>query len=135
MTNSYSPQENGIVVRANGVVLPRLRAMIMATNLPLILWCEALLHVVTTLNWLPTKPLGLVSPHQILHKLEPMLEDLRTWGCLAHVRVPPESRQKKEKLEPRAKLSLLLGYSKTTLGYKFLDLKTAQVMTARGGNV
>ncbi|OWY92529.1 polyprotein [Phytophthora megakarya] len=64
-----------------------------------------------------------------------MRDDLRAWDCLAHVRVPPEWRQKKEKLEPRAKLSLLLGYSETTLGYKFLDLKTAQVVTARGGNV
>ncbi|OWZ01861.1 Integrase, catalytic core protein, partial [Phytophthora megakarya] len=38
MTNPYSPQVNGIVERANGVVLPILRAMLMATNLPLIRW-------------------------------------------------------------------------------------------------
>ncbi|OWY95977.1 Retrotransposon RIRE1 poly protein [Phytophthora megakarya] len=58
MKNPYSPQENGIVERENGVVLPRLRAMLMATNLPPILWGEALLPVVTTLNWLPTKLWG-----------------------------------------------------------------------------
>jgi hypothetical protein len=57
------------------------------------------------------------------------------WGCIAHVRIPPESRQRKDKMEPRARLSLLLGYSLTTPGYKFLDLKTAQVITAQGGNV
>nr|KAE8919235.1 hypothetical protein PF009_g30454 [Phytophthora fragariae] len=134
-TNAYSPQENGIVERANGVVLPRLRAMLTATHLPNSLWGEALLHVVATLNRLPTKPLGLVSPHQKLFKTEPALDDLRTWGCIAHVRVPPESRQRKEKLEPRARLSLLLGYSDNTIGYKFMDLVTAQVVTARGGNV
>jgi hypothetical protein len=32
-------------------------------------------------------------------------------------------------------LSLLLGYSEETLGYKFVDLKTAQVVTAQRGNV
>ncbi|POM60506.1 Rve domain containing hypothetical protein [Phytophthora palmivora] len=41
--NSYSPQENGIDERANGVM-------------PNLLWGEALLHVVETLNELQTKP-------------------------------------------------------------------------------
>ncbi|OWY90747.1 polyprotein, partial [Phytophthora megakarya] len=113
----------------NGIVLPRIWAMLTATHLPNSLWGEALLHVVTTLNNLPTKPLGLVSPHQRLWKEEPMLDDLRTWGCLAHVRIPPESRQKKEKLSPRARLCLLLGYGVSTPGYKFIDLVTAQVVT------
>ncbi|OWZ04852.1 polyprotein [Phytophthora megakarya] len=134
-TNSYSPQEYGIVERANGIVLPRVKAMLTATHLPNFLWGEALLHVVTTLNHLPTRPLGLVSPHKRLWKEEPALDDLRTCGCLAHVRIPPESIQKKEKLSPRVRLSLLLGYETSTPGYKFLDLVTALVVTARGGNV
>ncbi|OWZ10539.1 polyprotein [Phytophthora megakarya] len=134
-TNAYSPQENGIVERANGIVLPRIRAMLTTTHLPNPLWGEALLHVVTTLDNLPTKPLGLVSPHQRLWKKEPMLGDLCICDCLAHVRIPPESRQKKEELSPRAKLCLLLGYGVSTPGYKFIDLVTAQVVTARGGNV
>ncbi|KAE9268949.1 hypothetical protein PF008_g30991 [Phytophthora fragariae] len=132
-TNSYSPQQNGIVERANGVVLPRIRAMVMATHLPNILWGEALLHVVETLNNLPTKPLGLTSPRRRLFREEPQLEDMRVWGCIAHVRIPPESRPRKDKMEPRARLALLLGYSLTTPGYKFMDLKTAQVITAQGG--
>ncbi|KAE9332414.1 hypothetical protein PF008_g14954 [Phytophthora fragariae] len=134
-TNAYSPQENGVAERANGVFLPRVRAMLASTQTPNILWGEAFLHIVTTLNWLPTRPLGLVSPHRKLFQNEPDLEDLRTWGCLAHVRIPPESRQRKEKLEPRARLCTLLGYSESTLGYKFIDLKTAQVVTARRQNV
>ncbi|KAE8911626.1 hypothetical protein PF003_g4602 [Phytophthora fragariae] len=134
-TNSYSPQENGIVERANGVVLPRIRAMVMATHLPNILWGEALLHVVETLNNLPTQPLELTSPRRRLFREEPQLDDMRVWGCIAHVRIPPESRQRKDKMEPRARLALLLGYSLTTPGYKFMDLKTAQVITAQGGNV
>ncbi|KAE9342201.1 hypothetical protein PR003_g9598 [Phytophthora rubi] len=134
-TNAYSPQENGFVERVNGVVLPRLRAMLAATHLPSSLWGGSLLHVMATLNRLPTKPLGLVPPHQKLFKTEPALDDLRTWGCIAHVRVPPKSRQRKEKLAPRAQSSLLLGYSDNTIGYKFMDLVTAQVVTARGGNV
>lgn len=49
-TNGYSLQENAIVERANGVVLPRVRAMLQATQLPPRLWGEALLHLVDTLH-------------------------------------------------------------------------------------
>ncbi|KAE9282616.1 hypothetical protein PR003_g27361 [Phytophthora rubi] len=92
-TNAYSPQENGIVERANGVVLPRLRAMLTTTYLPNSLWGEALLHVVATLNRLPTKPLGLVSPDQKLFKTEPALDDLRH-GAALHTGVCPQSQGK-----------------------------------------
>ncbi|POM64417.1 mitochondrial protein [Phytophthora palmivora] len=130
-TNGYSPQENDIAERANGVVLPRIRAMRMATAMPPLLWGEALLHVVDTLNKLP---LGLTSPHERLYGVAPDLGVLRTWGCLAWVYTPAESRRRKEKLQPRARLSLLLGFSDTTKGYKFLDLLTGQVTTAQRGN-
>ncbi|GMF24208.1 unnamed protein product [Phytophthora fragariaefolia] len=133
-TNGYLPQENGVVERANGVVLPRIRALQFATPMPDLLWGEALLHVVDTLNKLPTQPLSMQSPHERLYGAAPDLSVLRTWGCLAWDYIPPESRRRKEKLKPRARLSLLLGYSSYTKGYKFLDLLTCQVVTAQGGN-
>ncbi|KAE9040997.1 hypothetical protein PR001_g4836 [Phytophthora rubi] len=58
-TNAYSSQQNGIAERANGVVMPRIRAMLTATHMPDLLCGEVLLHVVATLNALPTKPSGL----------------------------------------------------------------------------
>ncbi|KAG6618783.1 Integrase, catalytic core protein [Phytophthora cinnamomi] len=129
-TNAYSQQENGITERANGVALPRIRAMLTATHMPDLLWGETLLNVVETLNVLPTKPLALVSSHEKLYRVPPDLSVLRTWGCLSWVRIPPESRQRKEKLKLRARLSLLLGYSDSTKGYKFLGLTTCQVQYA-----
>ncbi|KAG2789201.1 hypothetical protein PC129_g8907 [Phytophthora cactorum] len=109
--------------------------MLTAKHMASSLWGEEYLHLVTTLNWMPTKPLGLVSTHQRLCQSESLLDDLRTCGGLAHVRVPPESGQTKEKLEARARLCLLLDYSESTLGFKFIDSVTAQVVAARGGNV
>lgn len=83
---------------------------------------------------LSTKSLDFQSPHAKLYGRVSELGELRTWGCLAWVRIPTESRQRKEKLKPRVRLSLLLGYSDSTKGYKFLDLLTCQVITAQGGN-
>lgn len=97
-TNAYAFQESGIEERANGVVLPRIRAMLTSTRLPNLLWGEALLHVLHTLNVLPTTSLGFVSPHSKLYGEVPYISVLRTWGCLAWVRIPPESRQRKTEL-------------------------------------
>ncbi|KAE9286144.1 hypothetical protein PF008_g26734 [Phytophthora fragariae] len=102
--------------------------MLASTQMPNILWGEAFLHMVTTLNWLPTRPLGLVSPHHTLFQNEPDLKDLRTWGCLATC-VSLRSRASGKRSWSRE------GYSESTLGYKFIDLKTAQVVTARRQNV
>ncbi|KAG3061737.1 hypothetical protein PI125_g24664 [Phytophthora idaei] len=85
-TNAYSPQENGIAERANGIVLPRVRALLTATHLP---------NMLTTLNMLPTKMLGTASSYEKLYRRDPPLRTLRTWGCTSHARVPPESRQRK----------------------------------------
>ncbi|GMF43827.1 unnamed protein product [Phytophthora fragariaefolia] len=133
-TNGYSPQENGVVERANGVVLPRIRALQFATAMPVQLWGEALLHVADTFNKLPTQPPGMEPPHERLYGAAPDLNVLRTWGCFAWVYIPPESRRRKEKLKPRAHLSLLLRYSYSTKGYKFLGFLTCQAVTAQGGN-
>lgn len=80
-TNSYSPEENGIVERANGTVLPRLRALLHATNQTNMLWGEAALHVVDTLNLLPTAPLQGMSPHEALFGKQTSLRHVRTWGA------------------------------------------------------
>jgi hypothetical protein len=50
ITNGYSPEENGVVEHANGLLLPRIRAMLAATRLPKDMRGDALLHSVHTLN-------------------------------------------------------------------------------------
>ncbi|KAE9027273.1 hypothetical protein PR003_g1565 [Phytophthora rubi] len=94
-TNSYSPEENVIAERANGVVLLRIRAMLTSTRMANMRCGEALLHVVDTLNMPLTKIFGVMSPHENLYGKAPDLSTLRTWGCVAHARVPPDSQQKK----------------------------------------
>jgi transposase InsO family protein len=39
-TNAYSPQENGIVERANGTVMRKVRAILQMTRLPDLLWVK-----------------------------------------------------------------------------------------------
>ncbi|GMF22640.1 unnamed protein product [Phytophthora fragariaefolia] len=46
-----------------------------------------------------------------------------------------KKREAEGHIQVLARLCLLLGYSDNTIGYKFMGLMTAQVETARGGNV
>ncbi|RAW25625.1 hypothetical protein PC110_g17962 [Phytophthora cactorum] len=128
--------ENSVVERANGLVLPRLRAVLHATHQTNLLWGEALLHVVDTANTLPTAALNGTSPHEALHKKKPVLRHLRTWGCLVHAHVPTERTTTRDKLDPRAELALLIGYSTDTKGLKLLDLRQSTVLPqpALGGS-
>jgi hypothetical protein len=53
-THADSPEENAIVERANGLVVQCVRSVLDATVLPNMMWGEALLHVVHTLNECPS---------------------------------------------------------------------------------
>ncbi|KAG2760435.1 hypothetical protein PC129_g5033 [Phytophthora cactorum] len=82
-TNGYSPQENSLVERASGILLPRVRAVLAATRLPKVLWGEALLHTVFTVNrWTSSTLAQGVTPYEMLYENPPDLGILRTCGCL-----------------------------------------------------
>ncbi|KAE9076984.1 hypothetical protein PF010_g23681 [Phytophthora fragariae] len=134
-THADSPEENGIVKRNNGIIVSRVRSMLDATRLPNSLWGEALLHAVDTLNVCPTGALQGRSSHEVLYGNLPSLRSLRTWGCMTHVHSNDSSRERKEKLATRVRTCILLGYTSTKKGYKFLDVVSGAVVTARGENV
>ncbi|KAE8988917.1 hypothetical protein PR001_g21911, partial [Phytophthora rubi] len=134
-TNGYTPQENGIVERANGMVLPKLRSLLHMTNLPDSLWGEAALHMVHTLNVTATRVLQGRTPHELLSGERPDVSWLRTWGSLCYYHIASGSRKKKEKLSSRMGTAVLVGYSPSTNGYKVLDLESGGVSTHRGGNL
>ncbi|OWZ14916.1 polyprotein [Phytophthora megakarya] len=108
-----------------------MRAVMHATNMTNLLWGEAALHTVDTLNLLPSTPQRGKSPHEILFGSAPVLRRLRTWVCVAHAYVPPETRATPAKLDPRSTLSLFLRYSTKTRGYKLMDLRTGAATTRR----
>jgi hypothetical protein len=131
-TNGYSPEENGVVERANGPLLPRIRAMLAATRLPKDLWGEALLHSVHTLNrWTTSALPDGKTPYEALHDKKPDMSQLRTWGCLVQARINPEVRGRKAKLESRTDMCIMLGYSYNTVGVKLLSMRDGGVRTCR----
>lgn len=64
--NPYSPGESSAVERMNGVIVQKVRMMLVVTNLSLQLWDEALLYATETLNVMPTVALKTKTLYEAL---------------------------------------------------------------------
>lgn len=62
-----SPEENAIVERVNGVMVTRVRSMLESIRLLNLLWGEALLHAVDTLNVWQSRLLKGKSSYQVFY--------------------------------------------------------------------
>ena len=70
---------------------------------------------------MPTKLLGGKTPFELLHGKPPCYEYLRTFGCLCFVFTLKQGR---DKLQPRAKACIFLGYAFGKKAYRVMDLNT-----------
>ncbi|KAJ0392338.1 hypothetical protein P43SY_005095 [Pythium insidiosum] len=136
-TDGYSPQENGMVERGNGVLITKVRSLLVMTRLPSVLWGESLLHVTNTVNVTATRVLDGRTPFEKFYGHKPNVEHLRTWGCVVFVHMMPlrQKPMRMAKNDPLSTIGLLLGYSDTATGYKYLDCVTGRTHTARGDNM
>jgi hypothetical protein len=96
---------------------------------------EALVHVIDTLNVTSSRVIAFKTPHELLFGEKPEVSHLRTWGCAVYVFVPRENRKHKKKLKTELQPGILLGYSSTTKGYKWMHARTGDIGTARGDNM
>ncbi|GMF51908.1 unnamed protein product [Phytophthora fragariaefolia] len=127
-TNPYTPGENGLVERMHGVALARVRSMLTMVDLPN-LWGEALAFSVEILTISPSSALMGNNPYTRRFGDKPDISELRTWGCLVYALTPKLLRT--NKLENPGKPCIFLGYGKTSMSYRVLDLKSGNVKELR----
>ncbi|GMF24220.1 unnamed protein product [Phytophthora fragariaefolia] len=94
-TNGYSPEENGLVERMNGIVAAQVRCILTTANLPDLLWGEAFGFAVEVRNISATKPLNGKTPYFRRFRERPDVSKLRTWGCVVFVFTPKKLRKTK----------------------------------------
>ncbi|KAF4132727.1 Integrase core domain [Phytophthora infestans] len=128
-THPYTPEENCLVEKLNGVLVNKMRAVMHAANLPIILWPEVLRYVVEVDNLSPTKALQGLTPTEKLSGLKPDVAQLKVCGCVGYVFVPKETR--KNKLSAKAEPGLFLGFARMGHGYRLLHLRSGKVIEAR----
>ena len=86
-TAPYMPQQNGVVERHNQTMLGMARSMMMGTNVPDWLCGEAVSTAVFILNRSLTRSVEGRMPYEVWYGSKLAVHFLRTFGCVAHVKV------------------------------------------------
>lgn len=112
------PEMNGYAERAGGVIILRMRMLILEGKLPKELWPEAAMAAVWLLNRTPTYladqkrwivPWGEVMKSFAGEQAPPInLANVRLYGSLAYCRI--EKQVQSDKMNPRAEIGFLVGY-------------------------
>ncbi|KAG8488895.1 hypothetical protein CXB51_016920 [Gossypium anomalum] len=118
LTNTYTPQQNGVSERKNISLMDLARCLLFEKNLPKTLWAKAVNTTVYFQNRLPTKALVQKTPFEVWFEFKPSLAHLRVfgWTCYAHV-----PAVKRDKLAKKAQPGILVGYSSVKKCYMILD--------------
>lgn len=111
-----TPEQNGFIERAGGVIIKVARALLIDANLPKTLWPLAVETAGYILNRTPTMlqdgqtviPWVEAMSAKSEEQIRPNLANLRIYGCAAWVR--DRHLAKKDKMASRARLGYLVGY-------------------------
>jgi hypothetical protein len=102
--------------------------MLIGGQVPKNLWTEAAQSAVKFINFSPTKAnLGL-TPDEQFYSVKPDLSQLRIFGCLAHVHIRKDLRNK---LEPRSETRIYLGTDEESKGYRIFIPSSKKVIITK----
>lgn len=127
-TAPYTPEQNGKIERDNRTIVECARTMLHFTNLPRMLWAEAVNTAVYILNRITCTQTPGTTPYEIWTEKKQDLSQIRIFGSEAFVHVPNQLRNK---LDPKAKKMILVGYQGDSTNYRLYDAKTRSVKVSR----
>ncbi|KAJ0590261.1 putative RNA-directed DNA polymerase [Helianthus annuus] len=128
LTNSYTPQQNGVAERKNRTLMELSRSMMNLKQLPNCYWAEAVACTTYILNRTITKTRPNITPFEAWNGQKPNVEHLRVFGCLAYALVP---KQHRDKLSNKTIKTIFVGYSEASKGYKLYDPQTNKIIISR----
>jgi hypothetical protein len=118
ITTPHTPEQDAISERSIGIVLEKVRSVMIDLQIPGYLWPEIFISMIQITNRTATVSLDNdITPYEEFmnsvrpgrdHK--PFLGHLRTLGCKTYVLIPKENRLRSRKLDPRAEVGILVGY-------------------------
>ncbi|GFU58917.1 retrovirus-related Pol polyprotein from transposon TNT 1-94 [Trichonephila clavipes] len=114
VTNSYTPEMNGVAERFNLTALDGIKTLLKSSEVPHKFWGEALLCFTYTWNRICHKDSN-KTPFEQYSGRKPSVLHLIPFGCLAYAGVPKQIRKK---IDMRAKMGIMMGYAQRTKGYR-----------------
>jgi hypothetical protein len=128
LTAPYTPQQNGVVERRNQTIVGMARSLLKAKAVPTKYWGEAVTTAVYLLNRGTTKSVATGTPHEAWSGKKPSVQHLRTFGCVAHVKV---TRPNVKKLDDRSIPMVLFGYEPGSAAYRVFHPPSGRVHVSR----
>ena len=126
----YEQWQNGVVERAMRTVWEGSEAMRKDAGAPASFWPHSIQAFVHTFSLLALGDRER-SPYELWWDkdipIERRLSSLRIWGSLCYAHVPKEKRKK---LDDKARVCVHLGYSRDRKAYKLLELSTGLIFDA-----
>ena len=104
------------------------RSMIHHAKLPLHFWAEAVNTAVYLHNRSPTAILKDKTPFKCWCNEKPDISNLRAFGCVCYMHVPDGKRQK---LDPKSRKGIFVGYLEGKKGYNLYDPIRKKVLKSR----
>lgn len=124
ITNTYSPEMNGVAERFNLTALDGVKTLLGSSGVSKRFWGEALMCFCYTWNRVCHKGQK-KTPFELYAGKKPSVSHLKRFGCLAYVGVP---KQLRKKLDMRAKLGIMFGYAQKTKGYRIWLIEDAKLI-------
>lgn len=128
LTAPYTPQQNGVVERRNQTIVGMARSLLKARKVPARFWGEAVTTAVHLLNRATTNSVAGMTPYQAWCGRRPSVQHLRTFGCVAHVKV---TRPNVKNLDDRSVPMVFLGYEPGSASYRVYHPPSGRVHVSR----
>ncbi|KAE9107921.1 hypothetical protein PF010_g12093 [Phytophthora fragariae] len=108
-THPYTPEENALIKKLNGVLVSKMRADMHAADLPNRLWPEVLQYIVDIDNMSAARALNGKTPSEKWLGKVADVSKIRVCGSVGFIHEPKQKR--KTKLSPMAEPALLQGFA------------------------
>ncbi|XP_072056310.1 uncharacterized protein [Arachis hypogaea] len=123
-----TPQQNGVVECKHQHILAVARALLFHSFVPKCFWHYAVQHSIHLINRLPNAFLKNMTLYEALFHSKPDLSKLKVFGCLVFASTLTVGRQK---LDPRSRKCIFLGYKTGTRGSILLDIETKEIFMSQ----
>ena len=123
-----SPQQNGRAERWQQTIVNKAESMRHFAGLSSGFWKLAVETAVHVYNRTPLKRAKWKTPIELWMKKKPDVSYFRIFGCKAFVYV---HKDKRSKLEPKAKIMIFVGYEPGSKGYRFWDPSSRTIILSR----
>jgi len=126
-SSPYTPEQNGAAEIINRVILNKVRALLLTSNLPKLIWGEAMLTAVYLYNRTPSSSIEFKTPYYLKYKEIPNISNIRIFGSLTYYKEPSQFIKK---LDSKATPYYLIGFIGSNI-YKLYNPSSNKIITAR----